>query len=434
MSSSAHTLIPRFANEIAKQVVTESVRVRDKRSRARRLRLVCKSWDKEVMYVLFELDLVIECFTREHPYRYQYIVDRVLHKTKPRGPALDIIRRVAERVVQSGTRNKPADLATCVRDLCSVEHIFPDEDSEVFFDQALLSAAAFYDDVAMAKEVLPHSAWLLFPDCRCKVSPILGYPLSVAARKGSMQVLHLFLEEIEAYAGRTNDALATITLCAADGNQLEALELGLVMGWPENYDKVFDCLRLTTDDRILQHIWGIVENHSHNLDPMRRPPPPLKPTSGLQRRLQLAVSQGAATLVEEIVTQIVSVSLYTGDDEAFTKSTFATSAVRQGHEHILHHLLQNGFTMDAKTLETAAVFGRLQILKHLLDRGPIDGRVLETCLWIAVERENASLFEFLMDYSAYLDVFVIDKARRLAQHLQLDSMADLAAHWMRAQL
>ncbi|KAK7967186.1 uncharacterized protein PG986_001463 [Apiospora aurea] len=272
MSSSAHLVIQGLPNELGLQVVRESVLVRGKVSRALRLRLVCKLWNSAVKAAFFALDLVIPRFSWRHPYRNEYIAHRVLTLIKPRWLALNLIRSVAERVLQSNTPKKPADLKACVHDLCSIEQSFHDRGRELVnwhvfapwvgaggaipteqqrVDQALLSAAAFYNDVEMAKQVLPHNAWLLSLDRRYDVSPLLGYPVAVAAWKGSIQVLNLFLEAIEAYSGSTDQARATVILYAADGNQLEALELGLEMDHALSWREVHLGLELTTDDRVL---------------------------------------------------------------------------------------------------------------------------------------------------------------------------------------
>ncbi|GJC87849.1 hypothetical protein ColLi_10687 [Colletotrichum liriopes] len=162
--------------EIVRLISIEAVRVRGVK-RAVRLRLVNRSWNREVMEALFESG-ISDSFRAFSPVFWP---KHLMHKLRQRENLLSrplrLIRRTAQRVVAFRSGEPNYENHDAVQEylwkICQLSHacnvlgpcwpsffkvseqMDPIQDSDEDFKQTLLAAAAATNDLALVRELLP---------------------------------------------------------------------------------------------------------------------------------------------------------------------------------------------------------------------------------------------------------------------------------------
>lgn len=181
--------------EVVEHILIESVKARGI-GRASRLRLVSRSWAAAVLQAIFASGVLdgeqLLQYHSENFFRTRYLAYRVLGLRRQTRP-LRIVRRVAERIVahrrgegrvRGGGDAELVELADCVRELCTIPHIARNygfshepeewlaeapeesiEEDDMQFQQALLTGAAWMNEISLVEQTLPQ-----FRDCLYLVS------------------------------------------------------------------------------------------------------------------------------------------------------------------------------------------------------------------------------------------------------------------------
>lgn len=185
MSPSALAALP---PEVIGYILLAAVKARELK-RALRLRYVSKSWSVAVLEAIFAsgmLDDEPRLKTSVSFCRSRYLAYRILGRRH--SWPLRIVRMVAERIVRhqspDGRTCGDEELRACVRELCDVPHLglnyncsreredwFTEcpveriKEDDMQYQQALLAAAAWMNDISLVKETLPR-----FRDCLYLIS------------------------------------------------------------------------------------------------------------------------------------------------------------------------------------------------------------------------------------------------------------------------
>lgn len=168
--------------EIVQQILLESVHIRGLK-RALRLRLVNRYFADAALHAVFDSQILDESdsyFPGEDGQRgvcHRYVAYRVLSATKPRSKNLNMILKVAQRLLRQrsdGTDAPEEDLRQCVMEISRLPFLFshghkwkdymmPDgltdeslriDGSSIEFNKALLTAAAFTNDLELVIQLV----------------------------------------------------------------------------------------------------------------------------------------------------------------------------------------------------------------------------------------------------------------------------------------
>ena len=169
---------PTLPLEISRLILVEAVRLRGIK-RAARLRFVSQSWNREITEAIFESGMLDGLgLLHLSPFWPKYLTYKIMRRDKPLSRALCIIRRVAERVLAfRGQGNSNVDaLRQYVLEICQLSpHCnrcgpgyqswfeVPEQmeagrksiDDSEEFKEALLAAAAYTNDIALVRQLLP---------------------------------------------------------------------------------------------------------------------------------------------------------------------------------------------------------------------------------------------------------------------------------------
>ncbi|GKT58224.1 NACHT and ankyrin domain-containing protein [Colletotrichum tofieldiae] len=167
---------PPMPAEIVRLISIEAVRVRGAK-RAVRLRLVNRSWNREVMEALFESGISDSFGSLGPVFWPKHLMHKLRQRENLLSRPLRLIRRAAQHVVafRSGEPNYENHdavqeylweicqlsedcnvLGPCWPSIFEVpEQMDPIQDSDEDFKQTLLAAAAATNDLALVRELLP---------------------------------------------------------------------------------------------------------------------------------------------------------------------------------------------------------------------------------------------------------------------------------------
>ncbi|KAI1871566.1 uncharacterized protein JN550_004560 [Neoarthrinium moseri] len=175
--------------EIVHEILTAAVKVRDIQ-RATRLRHVSRSWAAAVPEAIFASGILDSdprsMSSHSLYYKPRYLAYRVLSRAQSLSRPLRIVRKVAEYLVAHRNLDTCYEdaIRDCVHDLCRIPHIGINhncsrqeedwltgpsaesiDENDMQFQQALLSAAAWANELALIRRTLP-----LFQNCLYLIS------------------------------------------------------------------------------------------------------------------------------------------------------------------------------------------------------------------------------------------------------------------------
>ncbi|KAI2780778.1 hypothetical protein F4815DRAFT_445017 [Daldinia loculata] len=490
-------------NELVQEILIAAVRVRVSKcwfgtssvERALRLRLVSRLWDTVTMYAMFQSGILNDPSMRFpyicRPFWSRYLTDKLMCTATPLTRPLLIIRQVAERILAfRGEDTWGEKLEEVIFEISKVcmntnDHYggsyvtwttppsrnakmstkITDRDED--FMQALLAAAAFTNEVKLVKELLPHfrqSPYLISPPYRCDDTPsfgypLLGYPLELAAFKGNVEIVHIFLDFItEANVGQglqEEVGRNIITRHGTKKNNIAMIELGLDPNcWYEDSEQyllytfslttsvdTFKRLHQLYKECILDGKERLIHDESlHNEEFLlndewiieyEKPPDYANSLTRLSVLLKLICCFAAAgniPLIEHVIQLCRQLGLSVeGLNKSKKYRLCGPLGGPAGHGHLstIVYLLETGFKADRISILQAVRHGNLRIVRlllenvvhHIVDWG---GALLQ-----AVRGENESVFRLLVEFGAPLDEWIENEGLRIAEREGLESMVNL---------
>lgn len=301
-------------------------------------------------------------------------------------------------------------------------------------DQNLLAAAAYMNLIPLATRVLAegHSPG--------KETDLFPPPVEAAALAGHAEMLDLLLQRVLTIDGQEKfcDLAAYRMYYPTIHNDIEPLKLvlthsprtasHLLHSEPLSHNihhqwrskDILQVLSRTTSPSIFWYSHELLTNHYHE--------PPSQ--QNLACYLRIHAGAGRAAMVETLIDIGASINSQRAD-----KGTPLLAACRTGQESVVDLLLMQGVDPNRPSLRmisplaVAAKRGNLPIVRKLLDRGADvnDGRLRgrRYSLLMAVSSEHVPLILLLLDKGASLQGHVFDRAMKLCDSLDLDSMKQL---------
>ncbi|KAF4609458.1 hypothetical protein G7Y89_g15858 [Cudoniella acicularis] len=443
---------PTLSIEIVRLILIEAVRVRGVK-RAARLRLVSRSWNREVTEAILQsgiLDGLDNLFSSS--FWPQYITNRTFRK-EPLSRSFRIIRQVAERVlVFRGESISDDALRQYVLDICQS---FPShmglssiinprleapaeqrkagmeiiEDSDEDFKGTLLAAAACTNDIALVKHLLPAMQDCLYliaqdgsHDEHC---PILGYPLDIAAFKGNAEVMRMLLEVLKDidHLEPARDLAAGF---AGEGNQMVTLELCLDPVYTGHNQFVLAAAEDTTSTEIFDRVLQLCKDHL--IDDARlalHPRPDKLLGEFLSKRLTSAVACGQLAMVRHLLQLGVKPCDIRTGDEDYGYYGLINRAASRGHTSVIACLLENGVTITSRSLEAASRHGNPSCVKILLEHGAIDSFKPGSALLESIKRENELVLRQLIESGMRMNESLKEQALYITEKEGLLSMSKI---------
>ncbi|KAI1745414.1 hypothetical protein F4680DRAFT_465380 [Xylaria scruposa] len=429
--------------EMVYQIILHAVKERGIK-RAGRLRYVSKSWDATVLdaicvsgvldaiYVsrVWDRRVIPNC-----PYISRYFAQRIMGRPQTLC-TLRIIRQVAARIISH--RNKGRDdgdsydaLRDCVFDLCRLWIEFkspcldywfrceksltqPFDENDERFLQALLAAAAWTNEVALVHELLPFfrdspHMISLRPGDPTTFSPVFGYPIPMAARRGHNEIMSLLIDAVITNGFRDHFVLGEALWSAVRGNQLSTVELilkpQLILESGFYNSCLHHGLRHTADINIFKRLAPIARGQDFWI---------------LSRWVCDAASNGNLAILKHLI------------EEEGAKPTEwewpLEEAARNGRMDALVYLLRKGFPLRPGLPLSAAKSRNPDVMRVIIEAGTQQNTYLEPgpALVTATERENDRVVRLLLrcEHVKINDEY---KARALqrAEELGLESMAEM---------
>ncbi|RWA03291.1 hypothetical protein EKO27_g11814 [Xylaria grammica] len=454
--------------EIVYQIILHAVKARGIK-RAGRLRYISKSWDAVVLDAIFASRVLDVIFASrvldEHKrrccsYLPRYFAQRVMGRPRTLSRPLRIIRQVAARIVnyRNGGRDDGDGyeaLRDCVFDLCrschtSIGHrnrppgddwfvdaessMLPIDEHDKQFRQALLAAAAWTNEVALVREILPFfrdSLHLIGPngDDRLEFQPVFGYPISLAAYRGNNEIMSLLLEAVTADGRRDIEPLGDALKNAIRGNQLSTVELILgpqrkpLLGYMMN---LVDGIRGTADIDIFKRLVPFAREYP-TVTPRLRSRPDYWRVRTLPAMVCSAASDGNLAILKYLVEE---------EGGEPTERWYKThkdqgpvmSAATDGRIEALVYLLDRGMLVRPVTPRFAARSRNPDVMRVVIEGGVQQNSNLEfgPALVTATERENEEVVRLLLRCEhVRIDDESKTRARRRAEELGLESMAEM---------
>ncbi|KAK8132284.1 hypothetical protein PG999_000457 [Apiospora kogelbergensis] len=451
--------------EIVRLIAIEAVKAR-RVNRAVRLRLVNRSWNREITEAMIESGIL-----DGHPrVAYSCFWPRLLmHKLRRAdnraSRELRLIRRVAQRVVAIRTAKPVSEnheaVQDCLWELCQLspdanvsmlwyqglftpdKRMAPIRDSDEDFQETLLAAAAATNDVALVQKL-----YATIRDCPCLVDrheaasfepprPIFGYPLDIAAFKGHVEVLRTLLGII--HPKRLYCARRYGIQFGSAGNQMGSIDICLrpfeYICVPPAYrgyqDFLIATLRCTMRIPIFDRIYQVCKDY---LVQYTWP----WPTTRAERRAQTqgeflsahfcrAAICGELAMMKHLV-QLGARLEYTNqlvDDSKYGYKALVSCVAAGGHADVLTYLLRNGAQTGSRSLEAACRYGNPDVVRILLDHGAEDSFEVGNALIESIKGEHETALRLLLEMGTIADEDQLSQALDVAENEDLSSMTKI---------
>ncbi|KAI1075903.1 hypothetical protein F5B20DRAFT_558342 [Whalleya microplaca] len=407
--------------EVIHEILIAAVNVRGIK-RASRLRYVSRSWNVAVMEAIFAsriLDGEMNMFS----YWPRYLAYRTLGRPGRLSRPLRIIRQVAERLVahRSADGNTCTDdaLRDCVFEICDVPHIMMnsslsnsgdwlrdanwpiggiDEDDDQF-RQALLAAAAWTNEVALIRDLLPNFEDRLYLICQDgggqrDFELIFGYPLCLAAFRGHNEVVRLFMDAIATGSQENGLLRGTVLEYGAKGNHLSTIELVLEPEYNYWSTPLVSGLKETASLDIFKRLLPLAKDYLQ-IEFQRKPNH--YDEKFLPSQLAAAAGAGNVAMMEHLFELGATIQPRWCRSKNELRNPVLRAA-KHGQKNALMCLLNRGFVMNQNSLEAAVRYGNPETVQVVLDNiDQIDS--LSQLLSIAIENENEAVVRMLLSFA-----------------------------------
>ncbi|KAI0141599.1 ankyrin [Xylariaceae sp. FL1272] len=451
-------------NEVIHQILVDVVRDRSVMthqgvsliSRALRCRLVSRGWRTAIEYSIWNSGIlegpfppgtIISTVDNDCAFLQRYLTYRALHNTKPLSLQLFTIRKVAERMLEmrtsvSGQPPTQKALKDITAQICHAAILFPRaydhadtqavpkceiaaglDENGLGFKRSLLAAAAYTNDIHVARELLPWQS----------DTPVLPIdPYSAAAFKGNVEFLSYLIENESQKVIRSKRHIKTILYHAAWGNQIDPIDLVLGPSFNNTHpdyeslrDSLIEGLEATTNVQVFKRIFGIVHNDIESAAPPAKSRRSMH--AWLTARIRPVAEKGALDLLDYLFQLGASVDGGTKDIPGRFWSPICGAALKCQPDAV-KWLLEKGAPLGT-SLHASVVGGSPKIVQLLVDCGAMqDQIVVQEALLEAMRREDEILFRLLVANGAKLYRTAPDKTlgvTKMAEEQQLYSMRNL---------
>ncbi|KAI1263528.1 ankyrin [Xylariaceae sp. FL1019] len=399
----------------------------------------------------------------------RYLTYRALHNTKPASLQLITIRKVAERMLEmrtlvSGQAPTQKALKDITAQICHAALLFPRaydhadtqpvskcevaagiDENGAGFKRSLLAAAAYTNDIHVARELLtsqsgdnpsitnPRRSPPIHMHRQIKRGdmPVLPIdPYSAAAYKGNVGFLSYLIENETEKVIRSKRHTKTIIYHAAWGNQIGPIDL--VLGpyfnnahpdYERLRDSLIEGLEATTDVDVFKRIFEVVRNEIKDATPHAKNQRSMH--AWLTARIRPVAEKGALDLLEYLFQLGASVDGGTKDIPGRFWSPICGAALKC-QQNAVRWLLEKGAPLGT-SLHAAVVGGSPKIVQLLLDHGAMEDQIAaQEALLEAMRREDEILFRLLVANGAKLFYQTsFDEVVKMAEEQQLYSMRNL---------
>ncbi|TRX88602.1 hypothetical protein FHL15_010461 [Xylaria flabelliformis] len=432
--------------EIVCQIILHAVKVRGIK-RAGRLRYVSKSWDAAVLGCrssgrhmrIWSLGRAREALLlsstpfRAENYGQPNAVQAAVHHPTSRRAHHCVSDLCWSCDMSIGLRDMPFSYDWFVH---ADSPTLPIDEHDKQFLQALLAAAAWTNEVALAHEILPffrHCLHLIRPSGSSDLrKPVIGYPLSLAAYRGNNEIMSLLLGAVTTDGPEDLLPLSYALKTAIRGNQLSTVELILEpqQKWGRDYnlDRV-PSVRGTADIDIFKRLVPLIRDYFIRVRRHRS-----KPDYWRVRTLPEMVCSAASNgnlailkyLVEEEGAELPERWYKTHRDQGPVES-----AAKDGRIDALVYLLSKGIPLRPATPHLAARSRNPDVMRVAVEGGMQQNSDLEfgPALLTATERENEQVVRLLLSCEhVRIDDESKTRARLRAETLGLESMVEMLVY------
>ncbi|TGJ80745.1 hypothetical protein E0Z10_g8021 [Xylaria hypoxylon] len=446
--------------EIVCHIILHAVKVRGIK-RAGRLRYVSKLWDAAVLDAICASG-VLHGHERRCSYLPRYFTKRIMGRPRTLSRPLRVIRQVAARIVSH--RNQGRDdgdsygaFRDCVLDLCrscgksiDLRDIYPHDDwfvdaksptlpvdeHDKQFRQALLSAAAWTNEVALVHEILPS-----FRDCPQLIShsgydelgfqQVFGYPISLAAYRGNNEIMSLLLGAVTTGCRGDLQPLGHALKNAILGNQLSTVELILEsqQKWVRDYNMdLVHGIRGTSDIDIFKWLVPFAREY-----PIYRTRLRSKPDYWRVKTLPTMVCSAASDGNLAILKYLVEVEGAELTERWYKNRKIegpVLNTAKDGRIDALVYLLGKRMPIRPAAPRFAARSRNPDVMRITIEGGMQQNSNLEfgPALVTATKRENEQVVRLLLRCEhVRIDDEYKAQARRRAEELGLESMTEMLA-------